>query len=106
MPTFAGLKPKDVEGKWSHEIQMDHETISGTLKFEKNGKELTGEVITGEGYTFRMTKVENRENNVLYFKMEADYVPYKSSMIIEGKNYKGTVDAQGTELPVSGKKTE
>lgn len=106
LPSFAGLKPKNVEGKWSYEISMDGQTVSGTLKFERNGKELSGEVLTEEGYTFPMTKVEIRENNVLYFEMEADYVPYKSTMIIDGESYTGTVDRDGVEVPVKGKKLE
>ena len=71
IPTFAGLKPKDVAGTWTYEITMDGQTISGTMKFEKDGKELSGEVITMEGYNFPMTKVEIRDDNVLYFEMEA-----------------------------------
>jgi len=107
LPSFAGgLKVKDVVGAWSYEIVVDYETVSGTLKFEKNGKELTGKVITAEGQTYPMTKVEIRDDNVLYFEMEADYVPYKASMIIDGKKYKGTVDRDGVEVPVTGEKME
>ena len=106
MPTFAGLKPKDVAGTWSYELKMDYESLNGKLKFEKNGKELTGEVINDDGYSFPMTKIEIRDNNEVYFEMEADGVPYKATMIIDGKTYKGSVDVNGMELPVAGKKIE
>jgi hypothetical protein len=49
LPTFAGLKPKDVAGTWSYELNMEGQTVGGQLKFVRDGRELTGEVITGEG---------------------------------------------------------
>jgi len=106
LPSFAGLKVKDVVGKWSYTVVMEYETISGTLKFEKNGKELIGEVITDEGETIPMTKVEIRDNNVLYFELEVDYSIMEVSMTIDGKKYNGTIVTNGEEVSVTGEKTE
>jgi hypothetical protein len=105
-PSFAGLKPKNVVGTWTYELTVEGQNTRGTLKFEKDGKGLSGEVITEDGYTFPMTKVEIREGDVLYFEMEDNYAPYKASMIIDGKAYAGTVDRNGVEVPVTGKMLE
>lgn len=106
LPTFAGLKVKDVVGTWSYEVVTDTETLSGTLKFEKDGKKLTGQVITDDGQIIPMSNVQIKENNVLYFEMEVDYTLLKSTMNIEGKKYTGTIVADGGEVPVKGEKID
>jgi len=106
LPSFAGINVKDVVGTWSYELVMEYETISGTLKFEKDGKELTGEVLTDEGQTIPMNKVEIRDNDVLYFSLDVDYNLMEVSMSIDGKKYTGTVASNGGEVPVTGKKVE
>ena len=85
LPSFAGLKVKHVVGTWSYEIITDTETLTGTLKFEKDGKKLTGQVITDDGQIIPLSNVQIKENNVLYFEMEVDYNLLKSTMTIEGK---------------------
>jgi len=106
LPSFAGLKVKDVVGTWSYEIVTDTETLTGTLVFEKDGKELSGMVVTDDGQTIPMDKIEIRDNNVLYFEMEVDYSLYKSTMNIDGKKYTGTIGNEGGEVPVKGEKIE
>ena len=107
LPSIAGgLKVKDVVGTWSYEIVTDMETSTGTLKFEKDGKGLTGQVITDEGQIIPLSNVQIKENNVLYFEMEVDYNLLKSTMTIEGKKYTGTIVADGGEVPVTGEKLD
>jgi len=106
LPSFAGLKLKGVVGTWSYEIVTDMETLTGTLVFEKDGKELTGKVITDDGQTIPLTKIEIKENNVLYFEMEVDYNLLKSTMTIEDKKYIGTISSDGRDLTVTGKKID
>jgi hypothetical protein len=106
-PSFAaGLKVKDVVGTWSYEVVTDMETLTGTMKFEKDGKELTGQIITSDGQTIPLSKIQIKENNVLYFEMEVDYNLLEASMTIEGKKYTGTIVADGTELPITGEKID
>ena len=73
LPSFAGLKVKNVVGSWSYQIETEYETLTGTLIFEKDGKGLTGQVITDDGQTIPLLKVEIKEDNVLYFEVEVDY---------------------------------
>ena len=104
LPSFAGIKVKDVVGTWSYKIETEYETMSGTLVFEKDGDGLSGEVVTDMGETIPMTKVEIRDNNVLYFELEVNYNVMESTITIEGKKYKGTVAAEGGEMEVVGEK--
>jgi hypothetical protein len=104
LPSFAGLKVKDVAGTWSYKIETEYETMTGTLVFEADGKELTGEVVTDEGQVIPMTKVEIRDNNVVYFELEVDYNVMETHMTVDGKEYTGTIVADGGELTVKGEK--
>ena len=106
LPSFAGIKVKDVVGTWTYLIETDYETLKGTLKFEKDGTGLTGQVFTDDGEIFPLTIVEIRENNVLYFELEVDYTEYKTTMTIEGKKYTGTISVDGVEVPITGEKIE
>ena len=104
LPSFAGIKVKDVVGTWSYKIETEYETMTGNLVFEKDGDGLSGKVVTDMGETFHMTKVEIRDNNVLYFEIEVDYNVMEATMNIEGKEYKGIVAAEGGEMVVIGEK--
>ena len=104
LPSFAGIKVKDVVGAWSYKIETEYETMTGKLVFEKDGDGLSGMVLTDMGETFEMTKVEIRDNNVLYFELEVDYNVMEATITIEGKKYKGTVAGEGGEMEVVGEK--
>ena len=104
IPSFAGIKVKDVVGTWSYKIETDYETMTGKLVFEKDGDGLSGMVVTDMGETFHMTKVEIRDNNVLYFEIEVDYNVMEATMTVDGKKYKGTVASVDGEVEVTGEK--
>jgi hypothetical protein len=106
LPSFAEIKVKDVVGTWSYEVVMEYETMTGTLKFEKEGKELVGAVHTSDGQVIPMTKVEIRDNDVVYFELLVDYAVMEATMNIDGKKYTGTILADGGEVTVSGEKIE
>ena len=106
LPSFAGIKVKDVVGTWSYRVDTGYEILSGKLVFEKDGKGLKGKVLTDQGDTFVMSKVELRENNVVYFEMEVDYTLMEAHFTIEGKTYSGTYGNEQGTLPVTGKKLE
>lgn len=106
LPSFAAIEENDVVGSWSYKIETDYETMTGTLDFEMEGEKLVGEVQTSDGQVIPMTKVEIRENDVVYFELEVDYSVYTATMNIDGKKYTGTVTQNGQELPVAGEKLE
>jgi len=106
LPSFAGIKVKDVVGTWSYKIEIDYETLSGKLVFEKEGEGLSGKVLTDDGQTFVMSKVEIRDNNVLYFEMEIEYTLMEAHFTIDGKKYSGTYGNEGGTVTVTGEKLD
>lgn len=106
LPSFANLKEKDVIGKWKYEVETDQGIMTGFLTFEKKDGELTGEVTTDMGESFPMTKVEIRDDNVLYFELQPDYDVIWSSVTVDKKKFTGTVGSNEMEMPITGEKIE
>jgi len=104
-PVFAKIKAKHIAGTWTYTVQTGQGDITGILKFtkEKKGK-LSGEVITDDGMTIPMTKVEIKEGDIVYFEIQPDYEVMQVSMTIEGDKYEGVVAVSQGEMPVSGEK--
>jgi len=106
IPSFAGLKEKDVIGKWTYKLETPDEILTGTLSFEKKDGKLEGEVNTDNAENFLLSNVEIRDNNVLYFELEPDYELIKVTLTVEGKKFTGTISVGGEEVPISGEKIE
>ena len=104
-PVLAKIKAKHVAGTWSYAVQTDQGDMTGSLKFTKAKKgKLEGEVLTDDGMTIPMTKVEIKEGDVLYFEIQPDYDVLRVSMKIDGDSYEGTVASDQGEVAVTGKK--
>ena len=106
IPSFAKLKEKDVVGSWKFSIETDQGTMTGTLKFEMKEKKLAGEVTTDMGGPFPFTKVEIRDNNVLYFELQPEYEVISATLTVDGNRFEGTVGGDGGEIPITGGKVE
>lgn len=106
LPSFAGLKEKDVLGKWTYKVETPDGTLTGFLKFEKKEGKLSGEVITSNGETVPFVKVEIRDNSILYFEIEVEYQVIKATLTVEKKKYTGTIAADGGEMTLNGEKVE
>jgi hypothetical protein len=106
LPALAGLKEKNVIGNWTFSVETGTEILTGTLEFKKVEGKLVGEVTTDAGDFVEMTKVEIRDNNVLYFEVPTDYEVLKISVTVDKKSYSGTVVSQQGEMPIKGEKKE
>ena len=106
LQSFAGLKEKHVIGSWKYKVEMGQATLTGILKFEKKEGNLSGEVITDNGETIPLKKVEIRENNVLYFEVEVDYDVINISVTVEGNKFKGMIGNVAGEVAITGDKIE
>jgi hypothetical protein len=104
--SFAGLKEKNVIGKWKYEAVTDQGSIFGTLTFESKDGKLGGEVNTDDGDTFAFTKVEIRENDVLYFELNTGYETLKGTVTVVKKKFSGTVGNYQGEMPLTGEKLQ
>ena len=106
LSSFAGLKEKHVIGKWKYEAVSDQGSIFGTLTFENKDGKLTGEVNTDDGDTFEFTKVEIRENDVLYFELDTGYETLQATVTVEKKKFSGTLGNNQDEMPFTGEKLQ
>ena len=102
--SYAGLKEKHLIGKWKYEAVTEQGSIFGTLTFENKDGKLSGEVNTDDGDRFEFTKVEIRENNVLYFELETGYETIHATVTVEKKKFSGKVGNNQGEMPFSGVK--
>jgi hypothetical protein len=105
-PSFAKLKEKDVIGKWEYSVVTDEGSLTGTLNFFKKDGKVAGDVTTDMGDSFPMTKVEIRENDVLYFELVPDYQTFAITVTVEKKEFSGKVEVDGNEVPITGNKVE
>jgi hypothetical protein len=104
-PVYSKIKAKHVAGTWSYSVQTPDGTLTGVLKFTKQKKnKLSGEVLTDDGMTITMNKVEIREGDVVYFEVQPDYEVMKVTMSIVDDKYDGMVSISQGDLKVTGEK--
>ena len=106
LPSFGGIKIKDLLGTWKYEAVVEMQTLAGEFSFEKKDGELIGEVKTSEGETFLMNTIEIRENNVLYFELDTGYETLQATVTVEKKKFSGTVGNNQGEMPFTGEKIQ
>lgn len=105
IPVFAKIKAKHVEGTWSYTALTPDGELTGKLEFTKQKKgKLSGKVITDQGDTFTMLKVEIKEGDVVYFEIQPDSEVMKCTMNIAGDTYKGVVAVSQGEMTLHGEK--
>ncbi|MGW8316600.1 MAG: hypothetical protein ACWGNV_13440 [Bacteroidales bacterium] len=104
LPAMAGLKEKHVLGTWTYQADTGSETLTGTITFSNAEGILAGEVNTDMGEFIAMTKVEIRDNNILYFEVPTDYEVLKITVTMNKKTYSGTIASQQGEIPIIGEK--
>ena len=69
----AKIKAKHIIGSWNYIVKTPDGDLTGELKFTDVDKKLTGVVITNDGSTFPMSKIEIKDGDVLYFEIQPDY---------------------------------
>ncbi len=106
LQSFALPKEKDVIGTWKYKVETDEGTLTGTLIFEKKDGVLVGEVNTDDGEVFNFSKVELKDNDVLYCELDTGYELLEVSVTVKGKTFEGTVGSEGASFPMTGEKVE
>ena len=106
LQSFAGLKEKDVIGTWKYKVESDQGVLTGTLTFEKKDGALVGKANTDDGEVLTFTKVELRDNNVLYCELELEYETLEISLTVKGKVMEGTVGNYQDSFPLTCEKVE
>ena len=101
---FAQLNAKQVVGNWKYTVDTGEGQMTGVLKFIEKEGNLSGDVITNEGGTFPFTKIELKEENVLYFELKPEYDVIKVTVKIEGDKFKGTGSTYEGDFALTGEK--
>jgi hypothetical protein len=105
-PIFAQLDSKQLIGNWKYSVVTDQGEMTGVFKFiEKEGK-LTGDVVTSDGYTIPISKIEIKAESNLYLEIQTDSDVIKVNVKVDGKNFKGTGSSYQGEAPITGVKQE
>lgn len=106
MSSYAGLKEKDVIGKWTYKVELDQETLTGFFEFEKKEGKLEGRIITDNGESYPFTKIEIREKNILYLELKPEYDLIVITLKIEDGSYTGTGSTYNLSVTITGEKME
>ena len=102
---FAKIKTKDIVGTWEYTVQTDQGDLTGVLNFTKEKKgALSGEVVTDDGTTITMSKIEIKEGDVLYFEIQPDYEVMQITLNIEGDTFKGMGGTGQGDMNIIGEK--
>jgi len=106
LQSFAGPKEKDVLGTWKYKVETDQGDLTGKLVFEKNDDALVGKVNTDDGEAFTFSKVELKENEVLYCELDTGYEILELTLTVKGKAMEGTVGNDAGSFPITCEKVE
>jgi hypothetical protein len=106
LPSFAGIKDKDVIGSWKYKVETDQGELTGLFKIEKKEGNLAAEVHTDEGEVLSFSKVEIKENDVLYMELDTGYEILELSLTVKGKAMEGTVGSEQGSFPMRCEKVE
>ncbi len=104
LPSFAGIKIKDVIGTWIYEVVSDGQILTGKIVFEKGNPGVAGKVFTDDGEVYVLDDIEIKEDNVLSFSLKINDQGYKVSVTVQKDKFNGTVSNEERKAPISGEK--
>ena len=106
LPSFAGIKEKDVVGTWKYKVETDQGDLTGVIIIELKDDALVAEVNTDEGEVLPFSKVEIKENDILYMELDTGYEILELTLTVKGKAMEGTVGSEQGSFPITCEKTE
>ena len=101
---FGKLKEKDVLGNWKYSVETDQGQMTGTFNIIKEEGKLSGEVITDDGYTLPLSKVEIKEDKILYLEVTTENDVITISVEVDGEAFEGTASSYMGDAPITGEK--
>jgi hypothetical protein len=104
LPSFAGVKIKDVIGTWIYEVVSEDQILTGKIVFEKGNPGVAGKVFTDGGEVYVLEDIQIKEDNVLWFTLKIDGEEHKVSVTVEKEKFDGTVSNEDQKVPISGEK--
>ena len=102
----AQITVKQVLGDWTYLVNTDQGALTGIIKItEKEGK-LAANILSDDGNTFPVTKIEIKEGDILYFELVPEYDVIQISVKIDSTKFSGTVGTVEGAIPITGEKKE
>lgn len=103
---FAKITVKDVLGDWKYTVDTGQGVLTGVIQItEKEGK-IAAVVLADDGSTIPVSKLEIKDDDILYFEVTPDYDVIKVSLKIDGKKFTGTLSTYEGAIPITGEKKE
>ena len=102
----AQITVKEVLGEWKYIVNTDQGALTGIIKITEKEGNLVGSIISDDGNTFPLTKLEIKEENILYFELVPDYDVIQVTLKIEGKKFTGSAGTYEGGVPITGEKIE
>jgi ribosomal protein L35AE/L33A len=104
LPSFAGVKIKDVIGTWKYEVKSEGQILTGKIVFEKGKPGVVGKVFTNNGEVYVLEDIQIKEDNVLSFSLKINDQGHKVSVTLQKDKFEGTVSNEERGFPISGEK--
>jgi hypothetical protein len=104
LPSFAGIKIKDVIGTWIYEVVSEGQILTGKLVFEKGNPGVAGKVYTDGGEVYVLEDIQIKEDNVLWFTLKIDGQEHRVSVTVQKDKFDGTVSNEERGFPITGEK--
>ena len=106
LPSFAGLKEKQVIGTWKYKVETEEGVLTGEIMIEKKEGKLVGEVTTDEGEVIAFDKIEITADDKLYMELSTGYEVLEISVSVKDKLFEGTVSSEYGSMPITAEKIE
>jgi hypothetical protein len=104
LPSFAGIKIKDVIGTWIYEVVSEGQILTGKIVFEKGNPGVAGRVFTDNGEVYDLEDIQIKEDNVLSFSLKINDQGHMVSVTVQKDKFDGTVSNEERKVPISGEK--
>ena len=106
LQSFAGVKEKDVIGSWKYKVESDQGDLTGLIKIEKKDGKLAAVVETDDGEYLDFSKVELRDNDILYMEIDTGSELLELTLTVKGKVLDGELGTSMGSFPMTAEKVE
>lgn len=104
LPLLAKITNKQITGTWNYTVDTGSEIWKGVFKFTETEGKLAGQAITNDGYTLPFSKIEIREENILYLEIKTESDLIKITLKVDQNKFSGKGTSYQGEAPVTGEK--
>jgi hypothetical protein len=106
---FSGFTQNDsepIQGKWSYSVDAGGTILTGVFHFFEKEGQLTGEILSDDGYTIPFSKLEQKEPNKYYMEAKTDTDLIQITLNFNNDKYSGMASSYQGEAPISGERKE